>query len=237
MESYAEKPIFIQRKYQRSMAKKRKLPKKYEEEYEQDLEKISVNRLKGRKNDGPVSVNRALEEEQFEKRITTSKGIKVPKAEKGRDPRMDEEPIEEEDLGLPEDSFLMDRKVSKIDLLIHMDAQEKQFLGSNIRKPRDFAAIFEKGKSDREDPKLDMAYEVDQNPEFKKELIAQQLLRNFYSDDSVEVKNTEMIFKELELWDDKDEISTEFKEALEDDPKAYLNENLIEILQNRIPNL
>jgi hypothetical protein len=219
------------------MAKKRKLPKKYEEEEEYKDEKLSVNRLKGKENDGPVSVNRALEEEQFERGITTSKGIVVPKAEEGRDPKMDEEPIEEEDLGLPEDSFLLDRKVGKLELLIHMNAQEKQFLGSNIRKPRDFASIFENGMSSPEDPKLDMAYEVDQNPEFKKELIAQQLLRNFHSDDSTESRNAQLIFKELDLWDDEDEIATDFKEELKGDPKAHLNLDLVQVLQERIPNL
>lgn len=219
------------------MAKKRKLPKKYEEEHELENEKLSVNRLKGNRNDGPVSVNRALEEEQFEKGTRTSKGIIVPKAKKGRDPKMDEEPIEEEDLGLPEGSFLLDRKVGKIELLIHMDAQEKQFLGSNIRKARDFASIFEKGVSNPEDPKLDMAYEIDQNPEFKKELIAQQLLRNFHSDDSTESRNAQLIFKELELWDDEDDLATDFKDELKGDVKAHFNEKLIQILQERIPNL
>lgn len=219
------------------MAKKRKLSKTFEEEYELENEKLSVNRLKGREEDGPISVNKALEEEQFEKGTRTSKGTIVPKAEKGRDPKMDEEPIEEEDLGLPEDSFLMDRKVGKIELLIHMDAQEKQFLGSNIRKARDFASIFEKGLSNPDDPKLDMAYEVDQNPDFKKELIAQQLLRNFHSDDSTESRNAEFIFKELELWDDEDDLATDFKDELKGDAKAYFNEKLIQILQDRIPNL
>lgn len=212
--------------------KRRKLPKQEREGYQDDNEKISINRLKEGEEEGPISVNRALEKEQEEKAITGGKGKKIPIPEAERDPKMDEEPISEKDLGLSDDSFLLDRKVNKRDLMAHIDAQEKQFLGSNIRKPRDFAAIFDKGKSSPENPKLDLAYEIHQNPEFKKELIAQQLLRNFHSEDAVEVRNAEHVFTELKLMEKED-----FVDLIRTDEAAHENEALIDMLMKVLPRM
>ena len=213
------------------MAKIRKLPKIYQEEYQDDNEKLSINRMKEGEEEGPMSVNRALELEQEEK-VTVNKGIKAPVPEAGRDPSLDEAPIEEDDLGLPEGSFLIDRKVNHRDLYVQMNAQEKQFLGSNVRKPRDFASIFDKGKSSESDPKLDLAYEIHHNPEFKKRLIAQQLLRNYNSVDSNEVLNAELVFKELKLMENED-----FVDGIHVDLFAHENDDLIAMLQKILPNL
>ena len=213
------------------MAKYRKVPKQYQENTEEE-EQRSFNRIKEVEEDGPVSVNRALEEEMEEKSVNSGKGKMAPLFEQGRDVSMDEDPITEEDLGLSEDSFLMDRKVDKLDMQAHMDAQEKQFVGSNVRKIRDFVRIFEDGKSTAENPKLDMAYEVDQNFEFRKRLIAQQLLRNYHTDKLSESKNTNFILKELQLLDDED-----FMDELDEDENAYMNDKLIEQLKDILPNL
>jgi len=280
----------------------RKLPKKAKEEIQDDDEMLSVNRLKEGEEDGPVSVNRALEDERAErgynvgksgkgagnklfktleeeemlrqnnvgtktestaevedelqqttktaeegekpsfvlgkelaettenKRETTKKGKKVPIAKEGRNPKLDATPIEEKDLGLPEESFLLDRKVAKADLKLQMDAQEKQFLGGNIRKVRDFKQIFDKGKSSPENPKLDLAYDIQQSSLAKKELIAQQLLRNYKSEDSHEVSNSEKIFKELKINDDE-----KFVAGLESDAFPFKNEDLIDKIVKLMP--
>ncbi len=135
-------------------------------------------------------------------------------------------------MGLPEDSFLMERKVSKRDLALQMAAQEKKFLGGNVRKVRDFAKIFAKGKSSELDPKLDFDYEISQNPLLKKELIAQQLLRNFKSKNSREVRNTENIFEELKLMKDE-----EFTEQLIAEEFPHEVEKLVDRIITVLPNL
>lgn len=181
----------------------------------------------------PLHLTEALEEEQ-ESRKTTAKGRLAPVPEEGRDPTMDEDPLEAEDLGLPEDSILVDRRLRKEELQLQMNAQSKDFLGSNMHRTRDFAAIFAKGQSSKEDPKLDLAYEIDQNLEYRKELVAQQLLRNFHSADSKESYNAGLIFKELGLTDKDDE---DFADDVSADSAAHENEEFIEQIRKRLPNL
>ncbi len=247
--------------------RRRKLPKQKREELDNDDDKLSVNRLKEGEEEGPISVNRALEKEREEqtanggknatnvddeevleqlresvtehqgeqKRQTGGKGKLVPLAKEERNIELDKEPIEEKDLGLGDDDFLLSRKVSKRDLLSHIDAQEKQFLGSNLRKARDFAAIFDRGQSSPEDPKLDLDYSLRQNPELRRQLIAQQLLRNYYSEKEQEQRNANAILKELKLFENED-----FAAALageEDGPPAYENEDIVAMLAKVLPKL
>ncbi|WCL81657.1 hypothetical protein PPO43_00920 [Saprospira sp. CCB-QB6] len=181
----------------------------------------------------PLHLTEALAEER-ESRKTTAKGRLAPVPEEGRDPTMDEDPLEAEDLGLPEDSILVDRRLRKEELQLQMNAQSKDFLGSNMHRSRDFAAIFAKGQSSKEDPKLDLAYEIDQNLEYRKELVAQQLLRNFHSADSKESYNAGLIFKELGLTDKDDE---DFADDVSADSAAHENEEFIEQIRKRLPNL
>ena len=186
--------------------------------------KISVSRLDEREDEGPVSVNAALEKERAEK--TKKGGIQQ------RDPKIDKEPIVADDLGLDDTEFLLDRKVHKNDLKKHIHIHKKNFLGSNVRKPRDFAAIFAKGKSSPEAPKIDLAYDIQQNPNFKRELIAMQLLRNYQSKDMLEERNAEKILKSLKLLKDED-----FVDELESDKKAYKNKGLIGMIASVFPKL
>lgn len=269
----------------------RKLPQKKQKKTDFEDDKISVNRLEEEEKDGPVSVNRTLDDERAERSLqkninpkksdtglenalnnmeyvqrlsnddsdlaetfkkdeknnneeavinsfesfdvseiidddhqkTVSKGKVIPPAEDVRDFSLDAEPIDESDLGLPEDSFLLDRKVNKNDLYIQNESIEKQFLGSNVRKLRDFESLFKKGLSSKRDPKIDLVYEIDQNPILRKEIISEQLLRNFKSKDDLESKNARNIFIEMNLWDEED-----FKDEIESFTYNKDDKNLIE---------
>ncbi|EJF54709.1 hypothetical protein SapgrDRAFT_3060 [Saprospira grandis DSM 2844] len=201
-------------------------------ETEEDLAEELAEAAEEQEED-PLHLTESLEEEQ-ESRKTTAKGRLAPVPEEGRDPTMDEDPLEAEDLGLPEDSILVDRRLRKEELQLQMNAQSKDFLGSNMHRTRDFAAIFAKGKSSKEDPKLDLAYEIDQNLEYRKELVAQQLLRNFHSADSKESYHAGLIFKELGLTDKDDE---DFADDVSADSAAHENEEFIEQIRKRLPNL
>lgn len=250
-------------------------------------DKLSVNRLEEREIDGPVSVNRALEEERAENDYTAKsnsvkrnnllnsmedkempllKGeAKTSKAEnfndrdkelsafilkgedesyakentlKGgkkllpnekRDPKIDETPVEEKDLGLPKDNILIQKKVSADDLYVQNEAQDKQFLGANVRKKRDFVSIFRKGKSSKLDPKLDLTYNIKQNPVLKKELIAQQLLKNIKSKSEAESRNTAHIFEEMELKDDE-----EFNDNITENAESFNENDLIKKIVKKL---
>ncbi|MCP4439480.1 MAG: hypothetical protein GY810_11110 [Aureispira sp.] len=170
-----------------------------------------------------------IKKEEEEEEEETMGGLSIPEAKAKRDPKMDIDPLEGEDLGLDEDDFLADREVNPLDLKAHMKLKKKDLLGSNVRRPRDFASIFDKGKSSKEDPKLDLGYSIHHNTPFKKELIAQQLLRNYHSTESREVANTERIFKEFQL-------DEETLEEIKTDTLAHENEELIEKLKNIIPS-
>lgn len=173
------------------------------------------------------------EEDQKDSRESTQKGKKVPIAKFERDPEMDITPIEEKDLGLPEESFLMDRKVTRKDMKLQMEVQEKFFLGGNLRKPREFISIFDKGKSSPMHPKIDFFHDIDRNLGLKKELIAQQMLRNYGSNYQRESQNAKIIFKELDLLKDE-----EFSEKIkEEESSLYENEELIKKVKDNLPSI
>ncbi|WMX15813.1 MULTISPECIES: hypothetical protein [unclassified Aureispira] len=234
------------------MAKKR--AKKIYEEEEETLKKRSINGLfKDKKEDELMGINTALEQEKEQQENTTdeeqllqlqqeqllkeqqedaekkaaSKGIAIPKAIAVRDPRKNKDPLEGEDLGIDEDDFLLARKVRKEDLEAHNEVNEEGLLGSNIRRPRDFISIFSRGPSTDESPKIDSSFAILNNKFLRKEVAAIQLLHNYHSKDNKEKSNTLQIFRELYLEED---IIDEIKE----DKKAYEDEDLIQIIMNRL---
>lgn len=216
---------------------KRRMYKQYEEE-EQRRRLRSVNSEEElQKFNGLTSVNNAMEmestrnvnAEEEESEQPKLRGAMLPKAQGERDPRMDKDAIEEEHLGLSEDNFLISRKVSPQDLEAHADLEEREFLGSNMRKAKDFASIFGRGQSSEEHPKIDLTYNIENNTPFRKELMAKQLLRNFHSRNLSEVKNARRILKELR-------IDEELLEAIKEDQKAHENEDFIQQLGDLIPD-
>jgi hypothetical protein len=156
-----------------------------------------------------------------------SKGITIPKATAMRDPRKSKDPLEGEDLGLEEDDFLLARKVTKEDLEAHNEVNEEGLLGSNIRKPRDFISVFSRGPSTSNAPKIDSSLPILNNKDLQKEVAAVQLLHNYHSKDNKEKSNALQVFREMYLDDD---IIDEIK----DDRHAYQDEDLIEIIMNRL---
>lgn len=169
-----------------------------------------------------------LEEQQEDaEKEAASKGITIPKAKAMRDPRKSQDPLEGEDLGLEEDDFLLARKVTQEDLKAHNEVNEERLLGSNIRRPRDFVSIFSRGPSTNESPKIDTSFPILNNKFLQKEVAAVQLLHNYHSKDNKEKSNTLQVFKELYLDDD---IIKEIK----DSRKAYQDEDLIQIIMNRL---
>lgn len=234
------------------MAKKR--AKKIYDEEEETLQKRSINGVfKDKEEEEVMGINAALEQEtnnseylsEEEEAIKTqqaellkeqqedaekeaaSKGITIPKAKAVRDPRKSQDPLEGEDLGLEEDDFLLARKVTKEDLEAHNEVNEEGLLGSNIRKPRDFVSIFSRGPSTNESPKIDSSLPILNNKFLQKEVAAIQLLHNYHSKDNKEKSNTLQVFRELYLEED---IIKEIKS----DNKAYQDDDLIEILMNRL---
>lgn len=186
------------------------------------------------RNQNPYNFSLENEDaDEKDSRESTRKGKKVPVAKFDRDPDMDLAPIEEKDLGLPEESFLLDRKVTRKDMALQMEVQEKFFLGGNVRKPREFVNIFDKGKSSPMHPKIDFFQDIDMNLGLKKELIAQQMLRNYESTYQRESKNAKIIFKELDLLKDE-----EFSEKLKDDDESlHENEELIKKVKDNLPSI
>lgn len=161
---------------------------------------------------------------------STFRGRAMPLPRRARDPKKDKNPIDPKLMGLPEENFLLDRKVTPLDLKAHMKLQQRDFVGSNVRKPRDLATMFDKGKSTKMHPKLDLGYAISENYDLRREMIAKQLLRNLHSRDMVERRNATKVLKEME-------IDKEFLEELQNDKKAYLNEEFIEKLDDKIPNV
>lgn len=233
------------------MAKKR--AKKIYDEEEESLKKRSINGVfKDKEEDDLMGINADLEQksktsdytpeeeallikqEQLQKKQqedaekeAANSGVTIPKAIALRDPRKSQDPLEGEDLGLEEDDFLLARKVTKEDLEAHNKVNEEGLLGSNIRKPRDFVSVFSRGPSTNETPKIDSSFAILNNKDLQKEVVAVQLLHNYHSKDNKEKNNTLQIFKEMYLDDD---VIDEIK----DDSKAYQDEDLIEIIMNRL---
>lgn len=234
------------------MAKKR--AKKIYDEEEESLKKRSINgEFKDKKEDDLMGINAVLEQksntsdytseeeealrveqeklqkeqqEDAEKEAASS-GVTIPKAIAMRDPRKSQDPLEGEDLGLEEDDFLLARKVTKEDLEAHNEVNEEGLLGSNIRKPRDFVSVFSRGPSTNKTPKIDSSFPILNNKDLQKEVAAVQLLHNYHSKDNKEKNNTLQIFKEMYLDDD-------IIEEIKDDSKAYQDDDLIEIIMNRL---
>lgn len=201
--------------------------------YDEETDKaFKLNEIEEKKSLDEKTSQFQLDRQEIEedKKQTISKGKKLPLAKELRDTDKDANPIEEEDLGLPEDSYLIKRKVSKKDLMLQNESQEKQFLGANVRKIRDFISIFDKGQSSKNNPKIDLSYEIAQNPSMRKELIAQQLLRNYKSKNEREQQNTLEIFKELNLLEEE-----EFKDNIDKDEAIHKDEKLISTLASKLP--
>jgi hypothetical protein len=234
------------------MAKKR--AKKIYDEEEESLQKQSINGLFKDREEGEVmGINAALEQEKTSSETTTedqesikaqqdallkeqqedaekdaaSSGVTIPKAIAMRDPKKSKDPLEGEDLGLEEDDFLLARKVTQEDLEAHNQVNEEGLLGSNIRKPRDFVSVFSRGPSTNDSPKIDSSVPILNNKFLQKEVAAVQMLHNYHSKDNKEKNNALQIFKELYLEED---IIQEIKE----DNKAYQDEDLIQIIMNRL---
>jgi hypothetical protein len=199
-----------------------------------DDQGFKLNDSESKSSEDILSDKFRLDEKEFEddRRQTISKGKQLPFAKELRDTEKDANPIEEEDLGLPDDSFLIKRKVSRKDLILQNETQEKQFLGANVRKLRDFVSIFDKGLSSKNNPKIDLNYEITQNPKLRKELIAQQLIRNYKSKNELEQRNTKSIFKELNLLEEED-----FKDKIDSEADIYNDDKLISKITSKLPNL
>jgi len=234
------------------MAKQR--AKKVYDEEEEDLQKRSINGVfEDKKDDEVIGINAAMEQEKTRSESTTeeeaaakalqkkmleeqqenaekeaaSNGVTIPKATAVRDPKKSKDPLEGEDLGLEEDDFLLARKVTQEDLEAHNQVNEEGLLGSNIRKPRDFVSVFSRGPSTNNAPKIDSSLPILNNKSLQKEVATVQMLHNYHSKDNKEKSNTLQIFKELYL--DEDLI-----EEIKSDSKAYEDEDLIQIIMNRL---
>lgn len=234
------------------MAKQR--AKKVYDEEEETLQKRSVNGVfEDKKDDELMGINAAMEQEKSSSESTTeeeeaakltekllmeeqqenaekeaaSNGVTIPKATAARDPKKSKDPLEGEDLGLEEDDFLLARKVTKEDLEAHNQVNEEGLLGSNIRKPRDFVSVFSRGPSTNNAPKIDSSLPILNNKAMQKEVAAVQLLHNYHSKDNKEKSNTLQIFREMYLEED-------LIEEIQSDSKAYQDEDLIQIIMNRL---
>lgn len=156
------------------------------------------------------------------------RGKRLPPAKAKRDPKLDEDPIEEEHLGLEENDFLTKRKVTAKDLQTHMSLKQKDFVGGNMKKVKDLAKVFEKGKSKTQDPKLDLDAALQNSKVLKRQVVAQQLLRNLHSKNSKEADNAEqMMRKELKLHD-------EFFDKVKKDRKAHQKDKYVKITEKRL---
>lgn len=233
------------------MAKKR-TSKIYDEE-EEKYDKRSINSIfSDKKEEELMGINAALEDDKKKANSTeeeqqikeeqlillkeqqkeaemeaANRGISIPPAKGQRDPKMDKDPIEGEDLGLEEHDFLLARKVTEEDLIVHNEINKEGLLGSNVRKPRDFISIFSRGMSTNESPKIDSAYNIENNKVLQKEIAAVQLLHNYHSRDNKEKNNTLHVLTALDLEED-------IIKEIQQDKKAYQNEDLIALIRERL---
>lgn len=150
-------------------------------------------------------------------------GVNIPPARAARDPRKDKDPIEGEDLGLTEDHFLLSRKITPEDLKAHSDINTEHLLGSNVDNHKDFSAIFSKGASTDDSPKIDMVYNIEYNTENQHRMAAQQLLRNCYSRDNREKSNAFQVLQSMGLDED-------FIKEIKSSRNAYDDDELVEIV-------
>ena len=159
------------------------------------------------------------------------RGKSMPKLKYMRDARKDKQPLTPEQLGLnEEDAFLTSRELDIEDLQKHQQVHKKGFLGSNFRNPADFMRMFDKGLSTKQQPKLDLKSNIENNPLVKKILIAQQILTNLKSEDRTERVMMEKLLKDLHL---EDEL---MEDLLQKEHTEAEKEKLIQRLKERIPN-
>lgn len=214
------------------MAKSTKLNNKDQEKEFLEAERLSVNLEEwDMEYSDLVSVNRAFELDRVEpKKLGEFRGKTMPRIRNLRDPKKDVEPITPEQVGLEEeDQFLVEREVRPDDLRRHQAVHQKDFLGTNFRKPRDFFKMFERGKSTEEQPRLDLSYGIEYNTDLRKTLIAEQILCNLQSRDTREVGKMKLLLKDLEI------TNEEIKEFLES-AQPNQDEELVQQLQAKIPN-
>ena len=68
------------------------------------------------------SMENAIDNELKAQDEIKKKGLNLPPSQGIRDPKKDKDPLEGEDIGLQEDSFLLSRKVSEEDLLVQNES-------------------------------------------------------------------------------------------------------------------
>ena len=183
--------------------------------------------------DSQMSMNRSLEkQDRQDKKGSKWRGKALPVLKNERDIKDDKEPITPEDLGLqPEDEFLIERKLTATDMRKHQDTHEKDFLGTNMRRSRDFLQMFDKGSSSEEKPKMDLAYNVEFSPNTKKQLIAEQMLRNLESSKKRESDLADKILKEMIAGKASEEEMEEIEEV-----EDFRDPEITENIANFIPN-
>ncbi len=180
-----------------------------------------------------MSLNRALEKSQRQdKKRGKWRGKAMPLLKNERDDSQDKDPLTPEEVGLnPEDAFLIERKLSPADLRKHQDNHEKDFLGTNMRRSRDFLRMFDKGVSSDEAPKMDFAYNIEYSPNTKKQLIAEQMLRNLQSSKLRERQFAMRIIEETTEGKANEEELEEYEEV-DDFRDPDLTDNLIDHIPN-----
>lgn len=159
------------------------------------------------------------------------RGKALPLLKYMRNSKKDKQPITPEQLGMDEeDNFLTSRQLDANDLQAHQKVNKKGFLGTNFKKPADFMRMFDKGPSTKQQPKLDLKNNLEQNPLIKKTLIAQQILCNLKSEERRERVMMEKLLKDMDL---DEEI---MEQLLEGEYTEEQEQNLIEFLKTKIPN-
>ena len=173
-----------------------------------------------------VSMGQASEEESRQNKKNRSwRGKTMPTLNKKRDSSQDKDPLTAEQLGMnPEDSFLAEREIKPIDLRKHQDNHQKNFLGANMRRSRDFLRMFDRGVNSKDQPRLDLAYNIEYSPGLKKQLICEQLLRNLQSSQSREKHFANKVLKELIPDEEQREELTENEDFRDEDNLDQLDD-------------
>lgn len=190
----------------------------FDEAYDEDYDSIEEQE---------ESIENAVENEVQAQNEIKKKGLNLPPSHGIRDPKKDKDPLEGEDIGLQEDSFLLSRKVSEEDLLVQNDLNDEMLLGSNESKADDLLQIFRKGKSSKNQPKLDTTYNIENNATEQKKITSRQILTNYHSSDSTARSNALNILQELKI--DEEVIG-----QIDEDENAHENMDLIELIKNKL---
>jgi hypothetical protein len=180
--------------------------------------------------DDIVGIHRGEERTVKASKRPAVRGKTLPVLKRLRDTSKDKQPLTPEQMGMSEDdAFLTSRKVNPIDLRRHQEVHKKDLLGTNFRKPRDFMRMFDRGMSTKQQPKLDLSYRIEANPELKRALIVEQVLRNLHSSIRRERVLAEKILIDMGI--DKERM-----EDLKEDPKANKNLEFVDELKNDVPS-